>query len=56
MQVKEVKEKVVLNFQYLGRDSALKMIIFSDALFWNLSDGGTKEDTNCSHRSKASAV
>lgn len=35
-------KKVILNFQHLGRDSALKMIVFSDASFGNLSDGGTQ--------------
>ena len=35
-------KKVILNFQYLGRDSALKMVTFSDASFGNLSDGGTQ--------------
>lgn len=35
-------KKVILNFQHLGRDSALKIIVFSDASFGNLSDGGTQ--------------
>lgn len=35
-------KKVILNFQHLGKDSALKMIMFSDASFANLSDGGTQ--------------
>lgn len=35
-------KKVSLNFQYLGRDSVLKMIVFSDASFGKLSDGGTQ--------------
>ena len=35
-------KKVILNFHHLGRDSALKMIMFSDASFANLSDGGTQ--------------
>ncbi len=35
-------KKVVLNFQYLGKDSALKMVVYSDASFGNLSDGGTQ--------------
>lgn len=35
-------KKVALNFQHLGRNRALKMIMFSDASFGNLSDGGTQ--------------
>ena len=35
-------KKVVLNFQYLGSDDTLRMIVFSDASFGNLSDGGTQ--------------
>lgn len=37
-------KKVILNFQHLGRDSALKMIVFSDASFANLSDGGRRAE------------
>lgn len=32
----------MLNFQHLGRESALKMVVFSDASFGNLADGGTQ--------------
>lgn len=35
-------KKVVLNFLHLGKDSALKIVVFSDASFGNLSDGGTQ--------------
>lgn len=35
-------KKVVLIFQHLGSDSALRMIVFSDASFGNLPDGGTQ--------------
>ncbi|KAL2093504.1 hypothetical protein ACEWY4_010816 [Coilia grayii] len=35
-------KKVVLNFQHLGRDPGLKLVLFSDASFGNLSDGGTQ--------------
>lgn len=31
-----------LHFQHLGRDNALKIIVFSDASFGNLSDGETQ--------------
>ena len=40
--IKRKSEKVVLNYQYLGRDSALKMTLFSVASFGNISDGGTQ--------------
>ncbi len=33
-------KRVALNFQHLGSDSALKMIVYSDASFGNLPDGG----------------
>lgn len=33
---------LVLNFQHLGSDNALRMIVFTDASFGNLSDGGTQ--------------
>lgn len=35
-------KKVVLKFQHLGSDSALKVIVYSDATFGDLSDGGTQ--------------
>nr|XP_020481208.1 uncharacterized protein LOC109975033 [Monopterus albus] len=35
-------KKVTLNFQHLGKDIALKMIVFSDTSFGNLSEGGTQ--------------
>lgn len=35
-------KKVTLNFQHLGKDRALKIIVFSDASFGNLSNGGTQ--------------
>lgn len=31
-----------MNFQYLGIGTALKLIVFSDSSFRNLSDGGTQ--------------
>lgn len=37
-------KKVTPNFRYIGRDSALKMTVFSDASFGNLSDGGTQRE------------
>lgn len=39
--VSKLKSKeVILNFQYLGKDSALKMVPFTDVTFGNLFDGG----------------
>ena len=35
-------KKVVLNFRHLGSESALKIVMFSDASFGNLSHGGTQ--------------
>lgn len=35
--------KVVVNFQYSDRGSALRLIAFSVASFGNLPDGGTEE-------------
>ncbi|KAK9523757.1 hypothetical protein VZT92_017657 [Zoarces viviparus] len=35
-------EEVILRFQYLGRDSSLKLVVFSDSSMGNLPDGGTQ--------------
>lgn len=35
-------EEVILKFQNLGKDSSLKLVVFSDASLGNLPDGGTQ--------------
>lgn len=35
-------EEVTLRFQYLGKDSSLKLVVFSDSSMGNLPDGGTQ--------------
>lgn len=42
MQTYYKSKNMVLSFQHLGSDGGLKMILYSDASFGNLSDGGTQ--------------
>lgn len=44
--IRKIKsEKVTLKFQHLGSDDTLNFIVFSDASFGNLPDGGTQGGT-----------
>ena len=36
-------EEVTLRFRYLGKDSSLKLMVFSDSSMGNLPDGGTQD-------------
>lgn len=39
---KHKSEEVTLRFQYLRKDSSLKLVVFSDSSMANLPDGGTQ--------------
>lgn len=41
--IRKIKSEIVkLNFQYLGDDESLKLVVYSDASLGNMSDGGSQ--------------